>query len=91
MKLYILTCKKLSRSQQFVQGTHAAIQYTIDNKLVENPALVMLSCPEIELWADNLKELGHKCSQFNETYYNNKLTAIAVTDIEKLVCELKLI
>lgn len=91
MKLYILACKKLSKAQQFVQGTHAAIQYAIDHNLDRNPALVMLSCPEIEIWADRLKDLGYKHSKFHEPYYDHRLTAIAAENIEELVCKLNLI
>ena len=91
MKLYILACKKLSRPQQFVQGTHAAIQYGIDNKLDKNPALVMLSCPDLKVWVDKLESNGYKISKFFEPYYDDKLTAIAVENIGELVSELKLI
>lgn len=90
-KLYILSCKKLHEKQQFVQGTHAAVQYAIDNELSRNPALVMLSCPEIDIWERRLQKLGIKYSKFHEPYYDNRLTAIACKDIGKLVQKLELI
>lgn len=91
MKLYVLACNKLSKKQQFVQGTHAAIEYARKNHLQIHPTLVMLSCPEIEIWADRLKELEHNHAMFHEPYYNNKLTAIAATDIGEMVSKLNLI
>lgn len=91
MKLYVLACKTLHKAQQYVQGTHAAIQYAMDNELDKHPILVMLTCPEIDVWAKRLGDLDINHSKFHDSYYDNRLTAIASKDIGELVQKLRLI
>ena len=87
MKLYVLACKKLSKKQQFVQGTHAAIEWARVNDF--HPALVMLQVEDIEEWLDRC--VGYEHSTFRDSYYDHRLTAIASTEIGHLVDDLKLI
>ena len=87
MKLYVLACKKLSKKQQFVQGTHACIEWARRNDA--HPALVMLQVENIEEWLEQCEEYEH--STFRDSYYDHRLTAIASTDIGHLVGDLKLI
>jgi hypothetical protein len=90
MKLYVLACKKLSKKQQFVQGTHAAIEWAKNNRSNhDHPALVMLQVDDIEQWKQKMIPYEHY--GFRDSYYNNRLTAIASTEIEHLVSDLKLI
>jgi len=71
-KLYVLTDKHLNREQKWVQATHAAIQYVIENPdTFENGTLVILESPDIEqdaLLADTI---------FREPYYDNRITSAA--------------
>lgn len=87
MKLYVLTCKKLSKNQQFVQGTHAAIEWARVNNY--HPALVMLTVEDINEWKEKLSSYEHY--EFRDSYYDNRITAIASTEIAELVTDLKLI
>lgn len=89
MKLYILACKKLSKKQQFVQGAHAALEYSREHGLDLHPILVMLECPDIESVKELIKEYKH--SEFRDSYYNNRITAVASKEIGHLVKELRLI
>jgi len=89
MKLYILACKKLSKKQQFVQGTHAALEYSREHGLDFHPILVMLECPDISAIKELIKEYKH--SEFRDSYYNHRITAVASREIGHLVREFKLI
>lgn len=90
MKLYVLACNKLHKKQQFVQGTHAAYQWALDTDDLYHPILVMLECPDIEAWVEMLTEKNVKHSVFRDSYYDNKITSIASTDIGSLSKNLKL-
>lgn len=87
VKLYILACNKLSKKQQFVQGTHAAIEWARNNDV--HLPLVMLQCPDIEEWKHRCIPYEHY--SFRDSYYDHRLTAIASTEIGHLVKDLKLI
>jgi hypothetical protein len=90
MKLYILACQKLSKPQQFVQGTHAAIEWARNNPQ-DHPPVVMLQCPDIEEWRQKLWDHNIEYHDFEDSYYG-RITAIASSDISGYMVEdLKLI
>jgi len=91
MKLYVLACKKLSKSQQYVQGAHAAIEWAMENNSVAHPILVMLKCPAIETWKALLEDKDIPHHTFHDSYYDGRLTAIASTEIGELAKKLELI
>lgn len=92
MKLYVVTNKGLSKSQQWVQAAHAAIQFTMDlgDKLDRHPSLVILR-GDVDYYRDLFVELNIDCAWFNEPYYNNQLTAVAALNVGELVRDLKLL
>jgi len=89
MKLYVIACQKLSRRQQFVQGTHAALEYSREHGLDRHPILVMLGSDDIDFIKEKIKDYRH--SEFRDSYYGHRLTAVASTEIGHLVKELRLI
>lgn len=91
MKLYVLADQKLSKEQQFVQGTHAALEWALGESSPDHPVLVMLSCPDIKEFASKLMEENKKFYEFRDTYYDRKLTAIASMEIGDLVKDFELI
>lgn len=87
MKLYVVVSKTLSKSQQFVQGTHAAIEWALStDSSNHHPVLVMLKCPDdIREFQAKLLESTKRFYEFRDSYYNHELTAIASTEIKDLV------
>ena len=98
MKLYAITRRDLSTSQQAIQAGHAAI------KLVQNASpgqlegwdntLVYLgveSEAKLLLWADKLKRKGIKYVEFREPDMDNELTAIATLGDGKALSQLRLL
>ena len=71
-KLYVLVDENLNEKQRWVQGTHAAVQFTLEYPdLWKNGHIVMLKSPDI-MW-----DLEMADSFFREPYYDNKVTAVA--------------
>lgn len=93
MKLYVIASNDLSKSQQFVQATHAVAQYLIDNPESQwkNETLVMLKENDLNEVKKYLDYCKVNYSKFYEPYYDNKLTAIATDESLNLFDELKLI
>jgi len=89
VKLYIVTCQKLSKKQQFVQGTHAALEYSREHGLDRHPILVMLQSSDIKFIKEQIKTYRH--SEFRDSYYGHRLTAVASMDIGEIVKDLRLI
>ncbi len=99
MKLYVLIRKDLSTSQQAVQAGHAVAEYC--RHFPDSPwgyrSLVYLSVEneyELKDWLEILKSNKDEFAQFNEPWWDNELTAIAVLGTERvqtLVKDLKLI
>jgi hypothetical protein len=92
MKLYVVTSKNLSKSQQWVQAAHAAIQFTMNlrDKLDRHPSLVILK-GDVEYYKNLFNELSIDCAWFNEPHYNNQLTAVAALNVGELVKDLNLL
>ena len=99
MKLYVLIRKDLSTSQQAVQGGHAVAEYCrhYPNSDWGYRSLVYLAVEneyELEDWLKIFKSNKDEFAQFNEPWWDNSLTAVAVlgTDsVKTLVKDLKLI
>ena len=93
MKLYVVVSKTLSKSQQFVQGTHAAIEWALSTDSSDHhPVLVMLTCPkDIKDFQAELLETNKNFYEFRDSYFNHELTSIASTEIGDLVKDFDLI
>lgn len=95
-KLYILVDRTLSRSQQAVQGCHAAIEFAKKYPEWKHQSIVMLAVDgpdEIDEWYFNLatKHRDLKQVAFFESYWDNRLTAIACHGCDDLVKDLQLV
>ncbi len=94
-KLYIITRKDLTKSQQAVQAGHALAEFLLKNKTDwANGTLVYLSVPNIDI----LKHLTLKLKQDNISYtkfvepdFGNELTAIASLGTNKYFKQLSLL
>lgn len=93
MKLFAVSSSKLSKSQQWVQATHAVAQYLLDHPGTpwRNQTLVMLKTSNVYQLSKYLESQGVVFSTFLEPHYNNKLTALAAVDIDMYVESLGLI
>lgn len=95
-KLFILIDKRLSRSQQAVQASHAAIEFALKHgKEWKHQSLVLLAVDgrdELEQWYDWFdNQPGYKVAFFREPYYQNGMTAVACHGCDEDIKELKLL
>lgn len=91
-KLFLLIDRRLNRSQQTVQACHAAIEFSKKFPNWTHQSLVLLSVngeAELEEWLLKLKDFD--TASFRESYWGNRLTAIACHGCDELVKELALI
>ena len=93
-KLYILVDKRLNPSQRAVQACHAAIEFAKKYPEWKHQSVVILGCDnEMEL-IDKASEFvftGLPFTAFTETYWNNRVTAVAVHGADEMLKELSLI
>lgn len=87
MRMYLITRKDLSKSQQAVQSSHALAAYCLALPNIahewNNHTLIALTVQDEAAMCslmDQLSQLGHSCIPFREPYYDNALTAFAVCD-----------
>jgi len=95
-KLFILIYKRLSRSQQTVQSSHAAIEFALKyGKEWKHESLVLLAtdgADELEQWYDWFdNQPGYKVSSFREPYYDNRMTAVVCHGCDNDVKDLRLL
>lgn len=91
-KLFILVDKTLSKSQQAVQACHACIEFTKAYPEWKHQSLVILTLnSEVEI-LDYYKRIlgGHMRAGFQESYWDNRFTAIACYGCDELVKHLPL-
>lgn len=95
-KLYVLTRRDLSKSQQAVQTGHAVAELTLRGQRNgwDNGTLVYLgvdNLQELLIWKSKLeyKELPH--TEFREPDIGNEITAIASVNSGKMFSKLKLL
>lgn len=98
MKLYILVRKDLSKSQQAVQAGHAVAKFLLENKnhSWENGTLVFLGVEDefqLATWKVKFTLSGIESYTFNEPYWNDEMTAMAVYHprAEEMLKELELL
>jgi len=93
MKLYAISRANLPQKQQWVQATHAALQFIIDNPSSgwSNGTLVMLKTDDLEGLLMKLKQDNHQATTFFEPYKNMGFTALSGLDIDRYVTDLELI
>jgi len=95
MKLYVITRRDLSLSQQAVQAGHAAIKLVQEG--LHSPwdgTLVYLGIDSEEkllLWGDKLTRKGIPWTGFREPDMDNQLTAIASLDDGRVLSQLRLL
>lgn len=96
-KLYVIVDKTLSKSQQAVQACHASIEFTKKYPEWKHQSLVLLGVDTDELdelyYQLNTKPLVNqvKSAAFFESYWDNRLTAIACHGCDDLVKDLNLL
>lgn len=94
-KLFILIDKRLSRSQQTVQSSHAAIEFALKyGKEWKHESLVLLAVDggdELEQWYDWFDNQCYKVTNFREPYYNDRMTAVVCHGCDEDVKELRLL
>ena len=95
MKLYVITRRDLTTSQQAVQAGHAAIQFVL-NHLHDlwDGTLVYLgidSEDKLSLWGDKLTRKGIEWTGFHEPDMGNELTAIATLGDGRALSQLRLL
>lgn len=97
-KLFVLTRKDLSKSQQAVQAGHALAEYLIQHgadTTWNNGTLIYLSVKdksELKSWKDRLKVNDIKFSVFIEPDINNEPTSIACVSSDcNMFSELRLL
>lgn len=95
-KLFILIDKRLSRSQQAVQASHAAIDFALlHGKEWTHQSVVLLGvdgADELEQWYDWFdNQPGYKVSFFREPYYDDRMTAVCCHGCDDEVKELRLL
>lgn len=96
MKLYVLTRRDLSPSQQAVQAGHAVAEFLLrgPKTVWDNGTLVYLGVQneyDLKRWCHklNLKEISY--SLFREPDRNNEITSLAAVSDEKVFRSLKLL
>lgn len=94
-KLFILIDKRLSRSQQAVQASHAAIEFALKyGQQWKHESLVLLAVDggdELEEWYVRFDSPKYKVSSFREPYYQNRITAVVCHGCDEEVKGLKLL
>lgn len=93
-KLYIIVDKKLSTSQRAVQACHAGIEFAKKYPDWKHESVILLGCDgEVEL-IDKAAEFlftGLPFTTFIESYWNNRITAIAVHGADEMLKDLQLL
>lgn len=79
-KLYILIKDGMAVGLQAAQGTHAAVQYVLDNpnQTWNNDTLVLLECNNLRKYTKKIKYSGLEYTEFREPNQDNIVTSIAV-------------
>ena len=91
-KLFLLVDRRLNRSQQAVQACHAAIEFAKKYPNWTHQSLVILgvnSEEELRGWLLKLKDFD--TASFTESYWQDRLTAIACYGCDNEVKELILL
>ena len=93
-KLYILVDKRLSPSQRAVQACHAAIEFAKKFPEWKHQSIVLLGAgSEMEL-IDKASEFvftGLQFTAFAESYWDNRITAVAVHGADDMLKEFQLL
>lgn len=93
-KLYILVDKTLSPSQRAVQACHAGIEFAKKYPEWKHESIVLLGAyGEMEL-IDKAAEFlfaGLSFTTFVESYWNNRVTAVAVHGADEMLKDLPLL
>lgn len=91
-RLYVLTDNQLEPIYAAVQGGHCVAQWLIEHPEGDwkNNYLIYLAA-DVNKWKDILDSIGIDYSSFHEPDLNDRLTAIASTDIKRLVKGLPLL
>ena len=91
-RLYILINKELDSIYGCVQGGHAVAQWLLNhpNQDWNNNYLIYVSA-DVPKWKEKLEILGIDFTEFKEPDLNNKITALAVLNNDKLFKKLKLV
>lgn len=93
-KLYILIDKRLSASQRAVQACHAGIEFAKKYPEWKHESVVLLGCDsEMEL-IDKAAEFvftGLPFTAFSESYWDNRVTAVAVHGADEMLKDLQLL
>jgi hypothetical protein len=93
-KLYILIDKKLSPSQRAVQACHAGIEFAKKYPDWKHQSVVLLGCDgEVEL-IDKAAEFlfaSLPFTAFAESYWDNRITAVAVHGADEILKGLELL
>ena len=91
-KLYVLVDMRLTPSQQTVQACHASIEFAKKYPDWEHQSLVILAVygeRELNDYLEQFKDLKH--SAFRESFWDNRLTAVACHGCDDLVKDLRLV
>ena len=91
-RLYVLINKELDSIYGCVQGGHAVAQWLLNHPSQDwnNSYLIYVSA-DIPKWKEKLEILEIDFTEFREPDLNNKITALAVLNNDKLFKKLKLI
>lgn len=93
-KLYILVDKQLSPSQRAVQACHAGIEFAKKYPDWKHESVILLGADgEMEL-IDKAAEFvfaGLPFTPFLESYWNNRVTAVAVHGADDMLKDLSLL
>ena len=94
-KLFILIDKRLSRSQQAVQSSHAAIEFALKyGGLWIHQSLVLLAVDgsdELEQLCKTFTSKEYKTACFREPYYQDRLTAVVCHGCDEDIKDLRLL
>ena len=92
-KLYILVDKTLSISQRTVQACHASIEFAKAFPDWKHQSIVILAVDGERELLDYYKRIlgGHTRVGFQESYWDNRFTAIACHGCDDLVKDLPLL
>jgi hypothetical protein len=93
-KLYILIDRTLTSSQQAVQACHASIEFAKAYPDWEHQSLVLLAVDneqKLDTYYNWLSEKGFRTIPFFESYWNDRLTAVACHGCDEAVSGLPLL